>query len=220
MPKPDFAVDPKEYAIFAEAIARQNEPLHPDLLPYYEEGSFAMLRHPLVYQVPFFSGGQANYQYKVKKDLVTKALEERRYNSFIWLHERPYRLQAFEEIQDLLSDREYWSLLASIWTDTENAWAHLDLWREFFSSERESREYLMSADEQMAYEGLGESVKVYRGYQVGLNKEGIAWTIKREKAEWFANRFGKKGKVVEKKVSKKEIIAVFTARNEYEVIIL
>ena len=220
MNKPDFAVDPKDYAKLAEAIAKQNEPLHPDLAPYYEEDSFAMLRHPLVYQVPFFSGGQANYQYEVKKKLVAEALEKENYQSFIWLHERPYRLQAFEEIQENLNNRQYWSLLGQIWIDTENAWAHLDLWREFFSSDRENREWLMDWDEQMAYAGLPETVTVYRGYQPGLNKDGISWTVKREKAEWFATRFGKKGKVLEKKVSKRDIIAVFTGRNEYEVVIV
>jgi len=218
--KPDFAVDPKDYAKLFEAIERQNEPLHPDLVPYYEEDSFAMLRHPLIYQVPFFSGGQANYQYEVKKKLVKEALDDKKYKSYVWLHERPYRLQAFGDIQEFLSNQEYWSLLASIWTDTENAWAHLDLWREFFSSDRANREWLMDWDEQMAYEGLGETVTVYRGYQPGLNKDGISWTVNREKAEWFATRFGKKGKVLEKQVSKRDIIAVFTGRNEYEVVIL
>jgi len=217
----DFAVDLKEYAILAEAMARQNEPLHPDLLPYYEKGgSLTMLRHPLIYQVPFFSGGQANYQYEVKKKMVKEALDNKKYKSYVWLHERPYRLQAFGDIQEFLSNQEYWSLLASIWTDTENAWAHLDLWREFFSSDRANREWLMDWDEQMAYEGLGETVTVYRGYQPGLNKDGISWTVNREKAEWFATRFGKKGKVLEKQVSKRDIIAVFTGRNEYEVVIL
>lgn len=219
--KPDFAVDLKEYAILAEAMARQNEPLHPDLLPYYEKGgSLTMLRHPLIYQVPFFSGGQANYQYEVKKKMVKEALDNKKYKSYVWLHERPYRLQAFGDIQEFLSNQEYWSLLASIWTDTENAWAHLDLWREFFSSDRANREWLMDWDEQMAYDGLGETVTVYRGYQPGLNKDGISWTVNREKAEWFATRFGKKGKVLEKQVSKRDIIAVFTGRNEYEVVIL
>jgi len=217
----DFAVDLKEYAILAEAMARQNEPLHPDLLPYYEKGgSLTMLRHPLIYQVPFFSGGQANYQYEVKKKMVKEALDNKKYKSYVWLHERPYRLQAFGDIQEFLSNQEYWSLLASIWTDTENAWAHLDLWREFFSSDRANREWLMDWDEQMAYDGLGETVTVYRGYQPGLNKDGISWTVNREKAEWFATRFGKKGKVLEKQVSKRDIIAVFTGRNEYEVVIL
>ena len=221
MTKPDFAVDPKDYAKLLEAIERQHEPLHPDLVPYYEEDSFAMLRHPLVYQVPFFSGGQANYQYEVKKKLVEEALEKKNYQQVIWLHERPYRLEAFKEIQEHLSNRQYWSLLGQIWVDTENAWAHLDLWRELFSSDRANREeWLMDWDEQMAYAGLPETVTVYRGYQPGLNKDGISWTIKREKAEWFATRFGNKGKVLEKKVAKRDIIAVFTGRNEYEVVII
>jgi hypothetical protein len=220
MTKPDFAVDPKDYAKLFEAIQRQNEPLHPDLAPYYEEDSFAMLRHPLIYQVPFFSGGQANYQYEVKKKLVEEALEKKNYKSFVWLHERPYRLEAFAQIEQLLDDKEYWSLLGQIWTDTENGWAHLAQWKKFFKSDRAHRNYLMDWDEQMALDSLADRVTIYRGCQKGLNENGISWTLKRDKAEWFATRFGKDGKVLEMRINKSRILALFTGRNEYEVVVL
>jgi hypothetical protein len=220
MTKPDFAVDPKDYAKLFEAIQRQNEPLHPDLAPYYEEDSFAMLRHPLIYQVPFFSGGQANYQYEVKKKLVEEALEKKNYKSFVWFHERPYRLEAFAQIEQLLDDKEYWSLLGQIWTDTENGWAHLALWKKFFKSDRAHRNYLMDWDEQMALDSLADRVTIYRGCQKGLNENGISWTLKRDKAEWFATRFGKDGKVLEMRINKSRILALFTGRNESEVVIL
>lgn len=197
------------------------EKLHPDLEPYVEEGSFGpMLRHPLVYQVPLTIPGYANRYYQQKLEDTKKALESKNYKSYVWLHERPYRLHAFEEIQQYLTDREYWSLLGSIWIDTENAWANLEQWREFFSSERGEREWLMDWDEQMAYAGLPEMVTVYRGYQPGLNEDGISWTIKREVAEKFATRLGKKGKVLEMRVKRERIVAVFTGRHEYEVVII
>lgn len=197
------------------------EKLHPDLEPYVEQSSFGqMLRHPLVYQVPLTIPGYANRYYQQKLEDTQKALESKNYKSYVWLHERPYRLQAFEEIQENLGDREYWSLLGEIWTDTENAWANLDLWREFFSSDRGEREYLMDWDEQMAFASLADTVTVYRGCQEGINENGISWTLKREKAEWFATRLKKEGIVLEKEISKRDIIAVFTGRNEFEVVII
>lgn len=220
MTKPDFAVDPKDYQKLFEAIQKQNEPLHPDLVPYLEESTFKMLRHPLVYQVPFFSGGQANYQYEAKKQLVSEALEKEKYQTYIWLHERPYRLEAFMEIQEFLDDKQYWKLLGEVWTDTENGWSYLDQWRELFSSDRAHREYLMDWDEQLAYQSLADTVTVYRGCQPNLNEDGISWTLKRDKAEWFAKRFSKDGIVIEKQISKRDIIAVFTGRNEFEAVIL
>ena len=220
MSKPDFAVAPEDYALLFEAIKKQNEPLHPDLLPYLEESSFPMLRHPLIYQVPFFSGGQANYQYEAKKKYVAEALEKKNYSQFIFLHERPYRVEAFLEIESLLTDKQYWELLSSIYTDTENAWAYLSQYKKLFSSQRSHREYLMDEEERKVYEALPDEVTVYRGYQVGQNRNGISWTTSKKTAQWFATRFAKQGKVLEKRVPKRDIISVFNGRNESEVVIL
>jgi len=209
----------KEYA----KIMSSTEELHPDLKPYFEaDGAmgFPMLRHPLVYQVPFWSNGMANEQYKIKSNQIAQALKDEDYEKFVWLHERPYRLEAFIDIQYSLSDNGYWKLLGQIWTDTENGWANIKQWRELFSSERPKRGWLMDWDEQLAYESLADTVTVYRGCQSGLNEDGISWTLKRDKAEWFATRFSEDGIVLEKEVSKQDIVAVFTGRNEFEAVIL
>lgn len=202
-------------------LKESSEPLHPDLVPYFEaDGALgAQVRHPLVYQVPLWSNGSANAYYLQKKRDLDKALEEKNYNRVVYLHERPYRLQAFIQIAKYLSDEKYWSLLASIWTDTENAWQNLDEWRKLFNSSRPKRQRLMDRDEVLAYDSLPDTVKIYRGCQKGINKDGISWTLKRDKAEWFATRFSKDGVVLEKEIQKKDIIAVFTNRNEFEVIV-
>lgn len=200
-------------------LQQANEPLHPDLLPYLEDGVLGkQLRHPLIYQVPLWANGHANAYYLQKKKDLDQAIADKNYKRIVWLHERPYRLDAFIEIADRLSDEQYWSLLGSIWTDTENAWQNLEAWKELFSSIRPKRQYLMDWDEQLALSSLADTVKVYRGCQKGINEDGISWTLKRDKAEWFANRFSKDGIVIEKEISKSDIIAVFTGRNEFEVI--
>ena len=48
----------------------------------------------------------------------------------------------------------------------------------------------------------------------------MSWTLKRDKAEWFATRFGNEGKVLEMSISKEKIVAVFTGRNEFEAVIV
>ncbi len=203
---------------FQELIGQE---LHDDLKPYVEEGSFGlMLRHPLVYQVPLGITGYANLYYEQKLKDVQSALEGKKYASFVWLHERPYRLEAFGEIEKYLDDKEYWKILGQIWVDTENAWANLKQWKKFFGSKRPNRESLMDWDELLAYQSLADEVTVYRGCEKGLNENGISWTLKKEKAEWFATRFSKNGVVLEKQISKRDIIAVFTGRNEFEVVII
>ena len=203
-------------------IQEVGEPLHSDLLPYLEtDGALgAQIRHPLVYQVPLFSNGSANAYYLQKKKDLETALAEKNYSRVVFLHERPYRLHAFMQIEKHLDDAKYWSLLSSIWTDTENAWQNVYEWKKLFSSSRPKREYLMDWDEQLALQSLADTVTVYRGCHKGINEDGISWTLKRDKAEWFATRFNKDGVVLEKEIAKRDIIAVFTNRNEFEVVVL
>ena len=204
-----------------ELAKLMGQELHDDLKPYVEESSFGlMLRHPLVYQVPLGISGYANLYYEQKLKDVGKAIESGNFESYVWLHERPYRLEAFGKIAVSLDDKQYWTLLGKIWVDTENGWANLAQWKKFFSSKRGDRNYLMDWDEQMALDSLADIVTVYRGCQRGLNEDGISWTLKKDKAEWFATRFGKEGKVLEMRINKSKIVAVFTGRNEFEVVIV
>jgi hypothetical protein len=200
-------------------VMASTEYLHPDLVPYVSDGPLGkQLRHPLVYQIGMMGNGFANAYYLQKVGDVEKALQNKKYDSFVWLHERPYRIEAFQEIEHLLSDTAYWKLLADIWTDTENQWQNYEEWKDLIGSERGSRHYLMNEEEFNLLQSLSDEVTIYRGCQKGINENGLSWTLDKSKAEFFANRLGKKGIVLEKKISKSDIIAVFTGRNESEVI--
>jgi hypothetical protein len=201
-------------------LAETNEPLHPDLVPYLElDGAIGpQLRHPLVYQVPLFSNGSANAYYLQKKKDLEKAIAEKKFNQFIYLHERPYRLQAFISIAKDLPDTKYWSILSGIWTDTENQWQNLEQWKELLSANRYDRHYLMDESEIELLNSLPELVTIYRGCVKGLNEDGLSWTLDKGKAEFFANRFSKEGIILERDIPKSEIIAVLTGRGESEVI--
>ena len=200
-------------------IMASTEDLHPDLVPYVSDGPLGkQLRHPLVYQIGMWGNGLANTYYLQKISDVKKALLNKKYDSYVWLHERPYRIEAFQEIKHLLSDTAYWKLLADIWTDTENQWQNYEEWKELIGSERGSRHYLMDEEDDQILRSLPDEVTIYRGCQKGINENGLSWTLDKSKAEFFAKRLGKDGIVLEKKISKLDIIAVFTGRNEAEVI--
>jgi hypothetical protein len=205
--------------LFAQLISESTVELHPDLQPYLEDGVLGpQLRHPLVYAVPLWTKAHANYMYEQKKKDLEKAISEKKYSQIIFLHERPYRLEAFVQITKELPDAKYWSLLASVWTDTENGWQNLPTWRALFWSKRPGRENLMDADERLTLANLPETVEIYRGCTNKLNEDGISWTLNRDKAEFFANRFSKGGLVLSKQINKSDIIAVFNGRGEAEVI--
>jgi len=206
--------------LFQRLLKETSEPLHPDLVPYFEaDGALgAQVRHPLVYQVPLWSNGSANAYYLQKKKDLETALAEKNFNRVIYLHERPYRLQAFTQIAYHLSDTKYWSILSGIWTDTENQWQNLEQWKELLSVNRSSRHYLMDESEVQLLNSLPELVTIYRGCVKGLNEDGLSWTLDKAKAEFFANRFSKGGIILEREIPKSDIIAVLTGRGESEVI--
>lgn len=203
---------------YAKVMASTEE-LHPDLQPYLEDGAIGLqLRHPLVYLVPLWSNGHANALYEHKVKGVKDALANNKYSSYIFLHERPYRLDAFTLIQSKLSDTQYWSLLSDIWTDTENQWQGLNKWKQLLSSNRPSRHYLMNEEEFNLLQSLPDEVTIYRGCQAGINENGLSWSLNKKKAEFFANRFGKEGIILERKIPKSNIIAFLNGRGESEVI--
>ena len=62
---------------------------------------------------------------------------------------------------------------------------------------------------------------IFRGYGFH-NSHGWSWTISREKAEWFGNRFAKElggiPRVATGKIKKSDIIAYFDGREEKEIV--
>ena len=206
-------------SMLADLKAGMSVPLNPDLERYLEDGAIGpQLRHPLVYLVPLWSNGHANALYEQKVKGVKDALANNKYSSYIFLHERPYRLDAFTLIQSKLSDTQYWSLLSDIWTDTENQWQGLNKWKQLLSSNRPSRHYLMNEEEFNLLQSLPDEVTIYRGCQAGINENGLSWSLNKKKAEFFANRFGKEGIILERKIPKSNIIAFLNGRGESEVI--
>ena len=206
--------------LFADLVKEMSAPLHPDLVAYVEQSDagWTMLRHPLVYQVPLFSNGSANAFYEQKRKDVDRALNAKNYKQFVWLFERPYRVDAFIKIADKLSNTDYWKLLSSLWIDTENQHAYIDEWKKLLNSDRPYRHYLMDEEEEQFLRSLPDEVTIYRGCQSGLNENGLSWTLDKAKAKFFANRFQGEGIILEKKIPKSSIIAVLLGRGESEVI--
>ena len=76
----------------------------------------------------------------------------------------------------------------------------------------------MTKDDYEYYKNLPDKIKIYRGVAKGRNPKGISYTDKKETAEWFMNRFGKDGYLIEKEVDKKDIAAYFNTRGEKEIV--
>lgn len=201
------------------------EDLHDDLAPWIEQGdTFPMLRHPLVYSVPYFPGmnHHLNRLYEHKTSSLTRASESGDWDTYVFLHERPWRISAFVTIQDRIDDSTYWQLLSSIWTDSENIRQNPEVWEALLGSDRPRRANLMNPTEQLALDALPETITVYQGH-TDERSDGWSWTTDREVAIWFANRFAgmerAEPRVTTATVPKDAVLAYLLGRNEQEILV-
>ena len=201
------------------------EELDPDLEYYVDESNgFPVLRHPLVYAVPYMSSMNALYnrQYLGKKDQLADASDTGDWHGYVYLHERPYRLDALLEISDEVDDATFWSLLSGIWMDSENIPQNQELWNEIFDSGRAGMENMMKNDEREALAALPQKIKIYQGH-TGDRDDGWSWTTDKSVALWFAQRFsqleGSDAQVTEATADKNDVLAYLLGRGESEILV-
>jgi hypothetical protein len=187
-----------------------------------------MLKHPLVFSMMLtpMEYGLLNKQYEAKLKARDEAFDKNKWGSYVFLHERPYRLRAFAEAADFMSDREYWELLSSIWTDTENLWQNQEEWAKLLAEPREGRrKYFMDAEERRKFKALPEQITVFRGYTTSHEDGhlGHSWTLSRTRAEWFARRFlhreGEEPRLAIGHVRKRDVVGLLEGRAEQELVI-
>lgn len=208
----------------------KDEPLDPELAQWIDDSSTLgpMIKHPLVYDI---TGVQfpapANARLKAKKAALEQAMAEKRWESAVFLHERPHRAHALWKIAvehgAEISNEDYWGLVGAVWVDSENIWQNEEEWEYLFASERPGREHMMDEEEQAALAALPDTLTVYRGCTAELNEDGLSWTLDRNRAVWFAKRFAgvHEGEPVVHvgEVSKSQVIAHFLGRNESEIVV-
>lgn len=215
-------------------LARQaDEPLHPDLVPYYDDGTsddgtrFPMVRHPLVYDLlPVF--GRTNRAYEAKKASLARAIEEEDWHTVVFLHERPYRLKALieyvtgsdEDDQPILLEcsatQEVIDLVADVWVDSENIEQCIEDWRALIGDA--DGLFLGTAAESAAFYSLpwspaDSTIIAWRGGTVG----DWSWTVDPEVARRFAARSGHAPRKT--RVHMGECFGYLTRRGESELLV-
>lgn len=201
------------------------EPLVEELDAYVEDNGpmgMPMLRHPLVYQVPFLNSGMANKTLRLKREALDKAVREGDFHSAVFLHERPYRTMAL--IHYAVGTNEFGvpfrlggcnpeirALAAEVWKDSENLEDHEDEWRVMLGTPG-----LILCDDAEGYARLPEWVEVYRG---DIDDAGMSWSMSRDVADWFAKRFDGNAPLLKGRVHKTRITGYLFGRGEQEILV-
>lgn len=214
---------------YLKRLLESQEELCDELAEYLEEDGplGPCIRHPLVYSIIHspMHNGLVNEQFKAKTEAVARAVKDQKWSSYLYLHERPYRLDAFEAIESELDDATYWKLLGGIWTDTENMWAGKDLWRWCLQDRDADMRHLMMSDEERRAlaEDHGDVIRVYRGYTDSGDPDGFSWTTNSIVGKFFARRLARPNQrqyLATGLVDKANVIAFFDGRSEQEIVCL
>lgn len=200
------------------------EPLDPELAAALCTGMMGpMIGHPLVHQ-PLYSpelNRMFNQSLRAKKEYVREALAGGDWSKYIWLHEKPYRLQAIWNIHQYLTPEEYWPLVAEVWMNVENHWQYKALLPRLFKAKPRRYQLIMTDEERTILEGHQDNIlTIYRGHQ-RKNSRGWSWTFSPSRAEWFAKRFSQDGKwtIAEAQIDRRLVIAFFNRRGENEIVV-
>jgi len=138
------------------------------------------------------------------------------------------RFQTFLKIKDFLNDKDYWKMLSTAYTGSDDLFHLKEEVKEAFIVDRQHRNFLMNEEDLKVYTSLPEKLIIYRGMtteEFESGDFGVSWTLSEKLAKFFAFTYGRnfsthgKKKVVHQlEVSKNEILAYFGDRNEQEVI--
>lgn len=156
---------------------------------------------------------------------------------FIWLHERPYRVDAFIKgigishrsqnwlkfKQPIRLNRSRWRILRDVWVDQENIFENYSKWKQLLKLPRDysgMNNDFMTPEESSYIQFLARQHVVYRGSKQKETLSGLSWTLSHDTAKFFADRFGQKGIIKQKTISSQDIYAYISSRGEEEIILL
>ena len=184
-----------------------------------------MLKHPLVFS-PFhgdWMNAWANRRYRLKLAALDQVRASGDWCAYIWLHERPHRVEALQDIAFNLRGREYWEMVSQVWSDSENIWQHRRAWRQVWLSKEPERDAVMDTTEREHLASLPDDLTIYRGVSLRSAMHGLSWTLDREKAQWFANRWlcfkRRRPILLQTVVRKTDVVAYFAGRKEQEIVV-
>lgn len=136
---------------------------------------------------------------------------------------KPYLLGFLKYAKPYLSTEDFTQLLADAWIRSEspNDDPNLSKTKLLAMFKAADPNILMDDEERSRLQSLEDPVTVYRGVTSynAKNVKALSWTLDENVAQWFAHRYGEQGTVYQAQIRKGDIYAIFTGRNESEVIV-
>jgi hypothetical protein len=107
--------------------------------------------------------------------LSHERIADRDYAGCLLLLSKADRLDGFMSLAPCLTDRQFWKLLADVWTDAEGPCYRIGEWQRLFRSRRSGRTAAMNAVERRVLSRLPAMIRIYRGSSAARNR-GMSWS--------------------------------------------
>ena len=156
---------------------------------------------------------------KAKKSMLEKAIKENDLAAYVFIHERPYRLEALlKGLWKIKTSKIKKAIvIGDVWIDGEGLGVNIDVWKNLF---RTYGKLMMDKEDKAVWDALPDEFEVWHGDE-GENDGRISWTLSKKVAEFFAKRFTDNPRAIESRIVKKEdCVCYFGGRGEEEIIIL
>lgn len=224
-------------------VYQSKEDLPSDLRRYHyapADGVFTFFHHPLYVSImPVVIPLPIDEFLEERRQRAEKSLEEGNIESYVFIHERAYRMTKLLDLVDdgyfeePVSPRlavRFWRLAANVWTDAEFP-EDDPCWSRLMNVDIPFRGAMTDVNDRLKIKDMPNEVSVYRGVQAHDDDEeealeyaysGWSWTLSVKTARFFARRWIQGDLtpyVIEAKVPKTLFKAYLTSRNEEEVLI-
>lgn len=143
------------------------------------------------------------------------------YQMFTMLIMKPYLPAFFKYTKSFLSVKDYSEFLAQMWITVEFTNSDENISPKSFIEifKKADKRYLMDKDENKTLKSLPDEITIYRGVKPNSSTKALSWSLNKEVAQWFADRFEENGKVYSAKIKKENVLAYFNGRKEEEVVV-
>jgi hypothetical protein len=198
-----------------------NMPMDPtNVLPFVQHPIFETCT--LYDEEGLFDALQDKERYKKFKNILKKDIDEcDNLSSIVNRVKKSYRLTYISFLWDYGVDRKICgNLLSEQWTSIETLTYDVNVKpRKVLSIIKNAdKEHFMDEKELEIYNNLPDELTIYRGCRTKGGVKACSWTLSKEQAKWFANRFTQNGYVFMAKIKKQDVIAYKGDRNEKEIV--
>jgi hypothetical protein len=213
-----------------ESLLQEKQELNGELVEsIIESKGMLFIQHPLLTTL-YCEQLNAFYNRSLEqqKESIAEALEKNDLEQVIFLHSRPFRMNALIEMVTLAANRrrdvdQIARLILSTWVDAEWPGAAdkdvLSLWLTMFNQYVRDSELGRKAREHVPEQLFRGTI----GYEIKHRRLGLSWTASKERAIWFATRsvqyFGGVPIVYSVQPKREEILAIYCDRSEDEFIL-